>query len=97
MSIRTKTEILNALTARFPDNTDDDISLLEDITDTLTDFEEKTSEDWKSKYETNDAEWRKKYTERFMTGAEIKKQQQENIEEDSRPRTFDELFKEREG
>ena len=42
-------------------NDDDSISLLEDISDSLTD----DTEDWKAKYDELDASWRKRYMERF--------------------------------
>ena len=46
-----------------------------------------------------DASWRKKYMDRFSgkTGEEVKEEQEEQIKDDSEPRTFDELFTEREG
>lgn len=49
------------------ENSDSYINVLEDLTDTLNDYEDKTkdSEDWKKKYEENDKEWRDKYTKRF--------------------------------
>lgn len=46
------------------DRTDDEaIALLEIIDDEGVD-----EENWKQKYEENDTEWRKKYTERFKEG-----------------------------
>lgn len=68
MAVRTREEILESLRGRFGDEpTDDDIAMLEDITDTFTDFEEKTSDatNWKNKYEENDKAWKKKYSDRF--------------------------------
>lgn len=70
MSVKTREEILESLRGRFSEEpTDNDIALLEDITDTLTDFEEKTSDatNWKNKYEENDKAWRKKYSDRFFS------------------------------
>lgn len=47
------------------DNTDDAaLGLVEG----LADLEDSYSENWKSKYENNDAEWRKKYRDRFWNG-----------------------------
>lgn len=68
MSIKSKSELLEMVKARLGDgNTDEDISFLEDITDTVTDLENKASNsiDWEQKYNENDAAWRKKYTDRF--------------------------------
>ena len=53
-----------AITKFLGDRTDDEaIALLETI-----DNEGVDEENWKQKYEDNDAEWRKKYTERFKEG-----------------------------
>lgn len=70
MAVKTREEILESLRGRFGEEpTDDDIAILEDITDTFTDFEEKTSDatNWKNKYEENDKAWRKKYSDRFFS------------------------------
>ena len=93
--VRSKDEILEALKLRLGENPDDDsISFLEDITDTITSYEEKLSgsEDWKTKYEENDKEWRTKYRERIFSGTPT-----DPIDEpEDKPKkfTFDELFKE---
>lgn len=100
MAIKTREELLTSLNTLIGDNsTDENLAILEDVTDTLKDYEAKTADqtDWKSKYEQNDADWRKKYRDRFMSGAEIKDEQEEDVEKDSKPLTFDSLFKEREG
>lgn len=71
MAVKTREEILEELRARVGEQTDDEtIAFLEDVTDTLSDLEEKAKgdgTDWKAKYEENDGEWRKKYTERFYS------------------------------
>lgn len=67
--IKTKDEILTQIKEKLADDTTDEtLGLIEDITDTLSDFEAKTSDstNWKEKYEQNDADWRKKYKERFF-------------------------------
>ena len=78
------------------DESDTAISLLEDVTDTITDFEDKTGEDWKKKYEENDAEWRKKYIERFSKTEEVEEEEEPEIPEEKKY-TFEELFEEKEG
>lgn len=102
MAVKTRDEIMEAIRKRIGEDTSDEaISLLEDVTDTFTDYEtivaDKTN--WKAKYDEMDASWRKKYMDRFSgtTGAEVKVEQKEQIKDDSEPRTFDELFTEREG
>lgn len=100
MAIKSREDLLKSLNALIGDNsTDENLEILEDVTDTLKDYEEKTADqtDWKTKYEQNDADWRKKYKERFLSGETIKDEQEEDVKKDSDHLTFDSLFKEREG
>ena len=95
--IKTKDEIINMISARIgEDNSDEAIGLLEDITDTLNDYETRTADstNWKEKYETNDEEWRNKYKVRFMSGDSS--QDEKIIEEEEKPKryAFEDLFKE---
>lgn len=99
MAIKTREEILESFKTRLGENPDDEsISFLEDVTDTLDDFEKRANgdgTDWKSKYEENDASWRKKYTERFFSGEPNPEPNPEpKPEPDNTPRTFSDLFKE---
>lgn len=69
MAVRTREEILEKIKGRFAETpTDSDIELVEDISDTFDDLMKNSSEDWKAKYDENDAEWRRRYTERFFDG-----------------------------
>lgn len=102
MAVKDRDSILLAVKQMIGDNTSDEaIALMEDITDTITDYETKIADktDWKAKYDEMDASWRRKYIERFSgkTGKEIKDEQEEQIKEDDENRSFDELFTEREG
>ena len=93
MAVRTTDEILEGIRARVGDSTeDDDLEFLEDVTDTLSNLKSKTEgqEDWKSKYEENDKQWREKYRDRFF---EKKEEQEEKKEEPEAPKTFEDLFK----
>ena len=99
MSVKTREEILESFKTRLGENPDDEsISFLEDFTDTLDDFEKRAKgdgTDWKSKYEENDANWRKKYTERFFSNEpEPEPKPEPKPEPDDTPRTFSDLFKE---
>ena len=99
MAVKTREEILESFRTRLGENPDDDsISFLEDVTDTLDDFEKRANgdgTDWKSKYEENDANWRKKYTERFFSDEpELVPKAEPKPEPDDTPRTFSDLFKE---
>ena len=70
--IRNKEELISMISQHIgEDNSDEAIALLEDVSDTFNDYETKTKDttDWKTKYEQNDAEWRNKYKERFMSGS----------------------------
>lgn len=97
MSIKTREELLESIKARVGENTDDEtIAFLEDITDTLSDYEEKIKGDgvdWKSKYEENDKMWRQKYTDRFFNGDTDKPYPEEPKPEDEKKMTsFEDLF-----
>lgn len=95
MAVKTREEILESFKTRLGENPDDEtISFLEDVTDTLDDFEKRANgdgTDWKNKYEENDANWRKKYIERFFSD---EPEPEPKPEPDNTPRTFSDLFKE---
>lgn len=96
--VKTKDEILKAIKSKLGEDTGDDtIALLEDITDTLNDYDNKTTdtEDWKTKYEENDKAWRKKYTDRFFNNdVDDEKDEPEDKPKDEpeEKSTFEELF-----
>lgn len=101
MAVRTHEEILRSIRERFDgDTSDETIEFLEDVDDTFKDYENKISdkEDWKTKYEENDREWREKYKERFFSSDDNTKDVTEEIieetkETETKPKTFDDLFK----
>ena len=72
MAIRTKEELITAITTQLGDNNSDEaIAIIEDVTDTLNELENKSNgdgTDWKAKYEQNDKAWRDKYISRFSKG-----------------------------
>ena len=94
--IKTKEDLLKSLKEMIGDDTSDEsIAIIEDFTDTLNSYD---TENWRQKYEDNDKMWREKYKERFFTPAEdVKKEQKEDIIDESEKKTFNELFEEREG
>ena len=66
-------EILELLKNKFADDTSDEtLSLIEDVSDTLKDKDTLagSSEEWKKKYEDNDKMWREKYKSRFFNPTE---------------------------
>ena len=100
MAVRTKDELLEIIRGRIGDDTSDEtISFIEDITDTLSDYEEKAtnsdSEDWKTKYEENDKMWREKYRERFFS-KEVEKEDEDFSEDEVKSLSYDDLFEEKE-
>lgn len=107
MAIRSKDELLSAISTFLGDNDSDDaLRILEDVTDTLADYDSRLTDsgDWKRKYEENDADWRKRYRERFNEPAqqttvveEIRESMSEDEQEEETPRSFDELFEEKVG
>ena len=96
MAVKTREEILESVRARVGEQTDDEtIAFIEDIIDTITDLETKAigcGIDWKAKYEENDAEWRKKYTERFYSSEPQPEPEPHKPDDTQKPKTFAELF-----
>ena len=100
MAVRTKDELLEIIKGRIGDDTSDEtISFIEDITDTLSDYEEKVTksdeEDWKTKYEENDKMWREKYRERFFN-KKVENEEDEDFDDEVKSLSYDDLFEEKE-
>lgn len=100
MAVRTREEIMEQLSTRIGDDTSDEaISLIEDITDTLNDFESRANgdgTDWKAEYEKNDKEWREKYISRFKNGSDNSNNDNNDNREEDKPLTYEALFEEKE-
>lgn len=79
---------INAVVGERQD--DEALHLLENVADTLN-----PDEDWRSRYETLDVEWRKRYRDRFNGKGEEKEEPEEN-EEVGEKITFDDLFDKKE-
>ena len=101
MAVRTMDEILESVNEILGDNTDDNaITFLEDLTDTITDLEDRANgdgTDWESRYRENDAAWRKKYKERFYSNEPASKEPEPEPEpeqepEPEPPKKFEDLF-----
>lgn len=97
MSVVDKAELIRRLSERFTDDTSDEvIQLTEDLSDTLNDYDNRVNDkqDWKTKFEENDAEWRKKYKERFLNSSdsEDNNDNQGSNEDDYKNVTFNDLF-----
>lgn len=97
MAVVNKDTIMERLRENFNDNDSDDVlGLLEDVTDTLNDYQSRLEEngDWKERYEQNDREWRQKYKDRFFNNDPEPDPEPEPDKdpEQAKPTTFEELF-----
>ena len=99
MAIKTQEELLNSIKELLKDDTSDEsISLLEDVSDTLTELSaNQDTENWKQKYEDNDKQWRQKYRDRFFNtgseeGAKFDKKFEQEKESEPVKKTFEDLF-----
>lgn len=93
MAVRTTQEIIDALKQSFGESPDDaQLAMLEDVSDTFTDLNERSGEDWKTRYEENDKAWRKRYTDRFSGKADQEQDPPDDYPE-PKPLTYESLFK----
>lgn len=92
MAVKTREEIMNAVRARIGEDTSDEaLAFIEDVSDTLASMSNSESENWKKKYEDNDALWRQKYRDRFYSGGS---DDDDPEQPEDKPLTFENLFKE---
>lgn len=96
-----KEEYLESLKKLIGDDTSEEaIKILEDFTDTYDELETSSTdtEDWKDKFTQNDAEWRKKYKDRFFSAGSKEEEIEEEIDDDTdEPEiTINDLFSETE-
>nr|DAY39931.1 MAG TPA: hypothetical protein [Caudoviricetes sp.] len=95
MAVKKSDELLKNFSDIVGENNEDNvISFIEDLTDTLNNVD---TENWKEKFETNDAEWRKKYRERFLdvkTESESESESESEPEDGIQPKDFEDLFEE---
>lgn len=105
MAVRTRDEIMEAIKARLGDDTSDEaLAIIEDVNDTFSDYETRSTDDWKSKYDELDANWRKRYRDRFFQspgGKETDKEEvvsdnEEDLKDEGEEKSFDSLFEEKE-
>lgn len=98
MSVKTREELLNFYRDNIANSdSDNSVTFLEDLSDTLGDLETKSgsAEQWKEKYEENDKNWRKKYTDRFYSNDTENNEDNEENEEQSDEKQklhFEDLF-----
>ena len=95
MAVKSRDEILQLVRARVGDDTSDEaIAIIEDITDTLDDYEARIADsgDWKARFEQNDAEWRQKYKDRFFNKGSEEPEPDTEADDEKEVLTFDDLF-----
>lgn len=103
MAVLDRDEYLKRLGSIITGDTDEDLKNIEDFTDTFDDLTD--TENWRQKYEDNDAEWRKKYKDRFFEVIDETKVKEidtpeENTDEleseSEEVKEYDDLFEEKE-
>jgi hypothetical protein len=83
-------ELLRQIRERTGES-DDDLVFLENVTDTVQSLA--AAEDWKRKYEENDAAWRTRYKERFDNVNVIPPSNPTSEPPPEEIKTFEDLFK----
>lgn len=96
MSVVTRDEIIERIVSRMDEDnkTDEDIKLIEDLTDTFDDYERRVGEDWKTKYEENDRQWRDRYVARFMNKDIEDEIETKEVRVEGEHLSYDDLFEE---
>lgn len=90
MPVVERDTLIQRITSVLSDpESDDSLSLIEDVTDTL---DARESDDWKTKYEENDAAWRKRYKERFLKKPDKEPVIEDEDEEKEEKKSYDDLF-----
>lgn len=102
MAVLTVEEFINKIKEHTGDDASDEtIQFIEDATDTINSLNSKSTtdgEDWKTKYEENDKEWRKRYKERFFSSGDSdgkvnpNNSTKDEDENNDHEKTIDELF-----
>lgn len=97
MAIKSITELIESAKTLIGENTSDEaLGFMDDLSDTMTDFDTRTkdSTNWEEKYKENDANWRKRYMDRF-NGKPVEDEVDDSYELPEPPKkTFLDLFEE---
>lgn len=101
MAVLTKEQMLEKIKKCVGEDTSDEaLKLIEDVSDTINDYETKTKDttDWEKKYKENDEQWRKKYKDRFFNvpAKDEKDDYDSDYDDESKENklTYENLFKE---
>lgn len=95
--ILTKDDLIESVRTRLGEDTSDEaISFLENVTDTINDYEDKAKgdgKDWKAEAERIDKEWREKYISRFNAPVDDKDEIEHKDVEEKKIKSYEDLFK----
>lgn len=97
--VKTKDEIMEEIRAYIGDRSDDQtIALVENISDTIDDYA--AHGDYDNKLMAVEAEWRRRYIDRFMSGGENKNEVEDEKTEDEKDKAeeikIEDLYTEKE-
>ena len=96
MSVVTREDLFTRIKERIGDDTSDEaIRLVEDFSDTFDSMSNAENEDWHTKYEENDRQWRERYISRFENPIEGNSTETAHIPEEETEEkevTIDDLF-----
>lgn len=95
MAVKSKEELNEQIRTILGENlTDEAISLVEDLNDTVDSLTGGTDggTDWKAEAERIDKEWREKYVSRFSSGG-VREDEEDEEKEEEKVLTFENLFK----
>ena len=88
--VKTKDEIMEEIRAYIGDRSDDQtIALIENISDTIDDYA--AHGDYDEKLMAVEAEWRRKYIDRFMSGGENKNEVEDEKTRDEEKDNLEEI------
>ena len=97
MAFLTKDEFNSRMSEVFTESDDNTLSVIEDFTDTFNDLYTRTESNRTA--DEVEKEWRERYRKRFFGESEevedIKKENKEDLAEEDKPKSFDDLFEER--
>ena len=89
-------ELMESLRTKIGEDTSDEaLALLEDVSDTLGEFQRKAEDttDWETKYKENDQKWRQRYHDRFFNSETSDEDPIEEVRPAEHLVSFDDLFK----
>lgn len=95
MAILTKEQLMESIKNRVGEDTSDDtLTFIENVNDTIESMSTDKNTDWKQKFEENDAAWRQKYKDRFFNASPDNEEDDDDFGSPEKPMTFEALFKE---